>query len=144
MGQVTVTWLQNQQFVGTDSSKHSVVMSGMGPDDGVGMKPAELLLVALAGCTGYDVVSILRKKRQQLIDVQVLVNGEQDEDPPWAFNKLHVHYKVSGVGIKPATVEQAIKLSEEKYCSVSATLSKAATITYDFEVIDVTLAQQPA
>jgi putative redox protein len=136
MGQVVVSWFQNQQFVGIDSTKHSVVMSGTGPEDGVGMKPSELLLVSLGGCTIYDVVSILRKKRQQITDVRVIVSGEQDSDPPWAFNRIHVHYEVRGRGLSHEAVAQAIQLSEEKYCSVSATLSKAAELTYDFEVVE--------
>jgi putative redox protein len=136
MGQIQITWLQNQQFVGTDSSKHSVVLSGMGPEDGVGMKPGELLLVSLGGCTAYDVVNILRKKREKLTDLQVTVTGEQDSEPPWAYNKIHVHYTVTGFGLNPDAVEQAIQLSEEKYCSVSATVKKSAAITYDFEIID--------
>lgn len=137
MGDVSVTWLQNQQFVGTDSTKHSVVLSGMGPDDGVGMKPSELLLVSLGGCTSYDVVNILRKKREKLTDLQVVVSGEQAADPPWRFIKVHVHYKVTGYGLNPDAVEQAIKLSEEKYCSVSATVAKSAEISWDYEIIDL-------
>lgn len=136
MAQVSVTWLQNKQFVGTDSTKHSVVLSGMGPEDGVGMKPSELLLVAIGGCTGYDVVNILGKKRQKLTGLKIEVSGEQDADPPWRYNKIHIHYVVTGHNLNPDAVEQAIKLSEEKYCSVSATVSKAAEITYDFVVID--------
>ncbi len=137
MGQVQVTWLQNLQFVGTDSTKHSVVLSGSGPDDGTGMKPSELLLVALGGCTGYDVVNILSKKRQKLTGLRIAVSGEQHSDPPWSFHTIHIHYEVTGHGLDPAAVEQAIKLSEEKYCSVSATLAHAATITYDFTIVDV-------
>ncbi len=137
MGQVSVTWLQNQQFVGTDSTRHSVVLSGMGPEDGIGMKPSELLLVSLGGCTAYDVVNILRKKREKLTDLQVTVEGEQAADPPWPYIKVHVHYQVTGHNLKPEAVEQAIRLSEEKYCSVSATVAKSAAITYDFEVIDL-------
>lgn len=137
MGQVSVTWLQNQQFVGTDSTKHSVVLSGMGPEDGVGMKPSELLLVSLGGCTAYDVVNILRKKREKMTDLQVMVEGEQAADPPWPYIRIHVHYKVSGFNLNPDAVEQAIKLSEEKYCSISATVSKSAVITHDFEIIDL-------
>lgn len=137
MGQVSVTWLQNQQFVGTDSTKHSVVLSGMGPEDGIGMKPSELLLVSLGGCTAYDVVNILRKKREKLIDLEVTVMGEQAADPPWQYIKAHVHYRVSGFNLSPDAVEQAIRLSEEKYCSVSATVAKSAEITYDFEIIDL-------
>jgi putative redox protein len=136
MGQVTVTWLQNQQFVGTDSTKHSVVLSGTGPDDGVGMKPSELLLVALGGCTGHDVVSILRKKRQKLTDLRITVSSEQEPEPPWTFRKIHILFEVTGHDLSPEAVKQAIKLSEEKYCSVSATLSAAAAISYDYVIID--------
>ncbi len=136
MASVEVTWLKNLQFVGTDSSKHSVVISGQGSDDGVGVKPSEMLLIALGGCTAYDVANILHKKRQPLTNLRVSVSGQQDSEAPWAFHAVHVHYTVTGRGISPAAVEQAIKLSEEKYCSVSATLSKVVELTYDFEVID--------
>lgn len=136
MALVEVTWLKNLQFVGTDSSRHSVVLSGMGPEDGVGVKPAEMLLVSLGACTAYDVANILQKKRQPLTGLQISVSGEQDTEPPWVYRSIHVHYTVTGRGLDPKAVEQAIKLSEEKYCSVSATLSKAVELTYDFEVID--------
>ena len=134
MGQVQVNWLQNFQFVGTDSTKHSVVISGHGPDDGIGMKPSELLLVSLGSCTGYDVVNILTKKRQNLSGLRISVSGEQAADPPWPFQTIHIHYELRGTNLDPQAVEQAIQLSEEKYCSVSATLSQAATITYDFTI----------
>lgn len=136
MTQVTVTWLQNLQFVGTDSTKHSVVLSGTGPEDGVGMKPSELLLISLGACTAYDVVNILRKKREKLQDVRLIVDGEQDTEAPWAFRKIHLRYEVSGRGLAPEAVEQAIKLSEEKYCSVAATLRAGVEITFDYEIID--------
>ncbi|MBN1966976.1 MAG: OsmC family protein [Anaerolineae bacterium] len=136
MGRVDVTWVQNLQFVGTDSGKHSVVLSGSGPDDGTGMKPSEMLLISLGGCTGYDVVNILRKKRQKLTGLRVSVSGEQAAELPWAFETMHIHYEVTGRGLDPAAVEQAIKLSEEKYCSVSATLGKSVAITYDYTIID--------
>lgn len=136
MGQVQVNWLQNFQFVGTDSTKHSVVISGTGPEDGIGMKPSELLLVSLGSCTGYDVVNILGKKRQKLSGLSISVSGEQAADPPWPFQTIHIHYEVRGVDLDPQAVEQAIRLSEEKYCSVSATLSQAATITYDFTIVN--------
>lgn len=136
MGQAEVIWLQNQQFVGIDSTRHSVVLSGTGPEDGVGMKPSELLLVALGGCTAYDVVNILSKKRQKLTDLRILVSGEQDSDPPWVFRKIHVHYRLVGRSLDPEAVRQAIDLSKHKYCSVSATVSGSAEITTDFEVIE--------
>ncbi len=134
MGKVNVTWVQSKQFVGTDSTSHSVVLSS--PDDGIGVKPSDLLLLSLAGCTAYDVVNILTKKRVKLTGVQIIVDGEQQPDPPWTFTKIHVHYKVTGIDLKKADVEKAIELSEEKYCSVSNTLKQAVEITHEVEVID--------
>lgn len=134
MGQVNVTWVQNKTFIGTDSTNHSVVISAK--EDNVGCKPSELLLMALASCTGYDVVNILEKRRVHLTDVRVTVTGEQDAEPPWTFRKIHVHYVVAGSNLKRDDVEKAIRLSEEKYCSVSATLRQSVEITYDFEVLD--------
>lgn len=134
MTQVSVTWVNNFTFVGTDSTNHSVVISS--PKDNIGMKPSELLLVALGSCTAYDIVSILTKKRRKITGVSVTVNGQQEEEAPWSFNKIHVHYVITGHNVPPADVEKAIELSEEKYCSVSATVKKAAEITYDFEVVE--------
>jgi putative redox protein len=134
MGQVNVTWVKDFTFVGTDSTNHSVVISS--PKDDVGVKPSELLLVSLGACTSYDVVNILTKKRAKITGLQVAVSGEQDEDPPWTFRKLHIHYRISGANLKLEDVEKAIQLSEEKYCSVSATLKHAAEITYDVEVVE--------
>jgi putative redox protein len=134
LGQATVTWLQGEQFVGTDSTNHSTVISS--GKAGVGMKPSELLLVSLASCTAYDVVNILTKKRAGLTHLHVTASGEQAEEPPWSFQKIHVHYAVRGRNLKPADVEKAVELSEEKYCSVSATLRKAVELTYDIEILE--------
>lgn len=138
MKTVHVTWLQKQQYVGVDSSKHSVVMSTQDAENGIGMKPAELLLVAFGGCTSVDVVSILEKKRQPLTGLEVVVSGEQESDPPYTFRKIHVTYRVRGRGLKAKAVEQAVELSEEKYCSVGATLRAAAAITHSIEILDET------
>jgi putative redox protein len=134
MAQAAVKWLQNSQFVGIDSSKHSVVLSTQDEGNGVGCKPAELLLMALAGCTAVDVVEILAKKRTPLATLDIVVTGEQDPEPPWAYRKIHLHFRVGGVGLTPQSVEQAIRLAEEKYCAVSATVRGVAQITWDFEI----------
>lgn len=134
MAQVNVTWVQGRTFVGTDSTQHSVVISS--PADGVGIKPSELLLLAVGSCTAYDVVNILEKKRALITDVRVTVSGEQEADPPWPFRKIHIHYAVGGENLKPEDVAKAIHLSEEKYCSVSATLRQSVEITTDFEVLE--------
>jgi putative redox protein len=133
MGQVKVNWQPGGRiFIGTDSTRHSVVLSTT--DEGVGMKPSELLLVAVGSCTAVDVVNILEKKRIQLNSLEIQVSGEQDTDPPWTFRKIHIHYKLQGAELTDKAVEQAIQLSEEKYCSVSATVRATAEISTSYEI----------
>ena len=131
---VQVTWVQNEQFVGTDSTNHSIVLSTA--KDGTGAKPSDMLLVALGACAGVDVVGILVKKRQKLSGLQIQVDGQQDADPPWAFRKIHVEYIVRGQGISEKAVQQAVELSEEKYCSVAATIRGAAEITSSYQIVE--------
>lgn len=141
MSTVQVTWLQKQQYVGVDSSKHAVVMSTQDAENGIGMKPSDLLLVALGGCTSVDVISILQKKRQPITGLEVSVSGEQETDPPFTFRKVHVLYRVRGRGLKAKAVEDAVTLSEERYCSVGATVRAAAAITHEIQIIDETEAE---
>jgi putative redox protein len=131
MGTATVKWVTGKQFVGIDSTKHSVVLST--PDEGVGIKPSELLLLAVASCSAVDVVEILTKKRMPLSSLEISSSG--DQDPPWTFRKIHLHYKVSGKNLTEKAVEQAIQLSEEKYCSVAATIRATAEIVTSFEIL---------
>jgi putative redox protein len=133
MGSATVKWVKGQQYVGTDSTNHAIVIST--PMEGVGVKPSDLLLMAAAACTAVDVVDILAKKRMPLSLLEISSSGEQDEDPPWTFRKIHLHYKVGGKNLTEKAVEQAIELSETKYCSVSATLRATAEITTSFELV---------
>ncbi|MGD0709085.1 MAG: OsmC family protein [Anaerolineaceae bacterium] len=133
MANATVKWIGSKTFVGIDSGNHSVVLSTSADD--VGMKPSELLLVALASCTAVDVVDILQKKRIDLKSVTIRISGEQDVEPPWAYNKIHLIYSLSGAGLDAAAAEQAIRLSEEKYCSVAATVSGKAAITWEYEIV---------
>ena len=133
MAQAKVIWQPGgKTFIGVDSTNHSVVLST--PADGVGIKPSELLLVAVGSCTAVDVVNILEKKRFQLNSLEITVSAEQDSNPPWTFRKIHIHYKIQGAELTDKAVEQAIQLSEEKYCSVSATLKPTAEITTSFEI----------
>ncbi len=134
MATVRVKWLEKLQFVGIDGTKHSVVMSASDEENGVGMSPSQLLLVALGGCTAYDVVNILSKKRQQLTGLEVEVAGEQEPEPPWAYRKIHLTYRVRGRGLNEKAVQDAIELSRNKYCSVGATLAAAAEITYNYTI----------
>ena len=134
MGQVQVTWVQNEQFVGMDSTKHSIVLSTA--SEGTGSKPSDLLLIALGACSGVEVVGILTKKRQKFTGLQIKVSGEQDADPPWTFRKIHVEYVVRGRGLSEKAVQQAIELSQDKYCSVAATVRGVAEITSSFHIVE--------
>lgn len=134
MPEATVVWLRKEQFVGVDSSKHSVVLSTQNHDNSVGMKPSELLLVSLASCTAVDVVRILAKQRRPLKHLEVEIHGEQQQDPPWPFETIHMHFKLRGTDLTDRAVERAIELSETKYCSVAATLRSRVEITTSFEI----------
>lgn len=130
----TTRWIPGgQRFVSTDSTGHSVVMSTT--KENIGMKPSELILSALAGCSSVDVVNILSKKRTPLSHLEVQVSAEQDSDPPWTFRKIHMKFIVKGQGLTQENVAQAIELSEQKYCSVAATLRGVAEITTSFEIL---------
>ena len=134
-GQTTLRWIPGgNRFVSTDSTGHSVVMST--PNENSGMKPSELILSALAGCASVDVVDILAKKRTPLSHLEVQVSAEQDADPPWTFRKIFVKFLLKGEGLTEKNVEQAIELSEEKYCSVAATLRGKADIITSFEILE--------
>jgi putative redox protein len=133
MGTATVKWIDGKQFIGIDSTQHSVVLST--PDEGIGIKPSELLLIALASCSAVDVVEILAKKRMTLTHLEISSSAEQDQDPPWTFRKINLHYKVGGKNLTEKAVAQAIQLSEEKYCSVAATIRATAQIITDFEIL---------
>lgn len=129
----TVCWLKDRDFVGTDSNNHSVVLSGQ--KEGIGLSPSETLLIALAACSSVDVVEILEKKRKKLTLLEVTTTGERDPDPPWAYRKIHVKYRLGGQGLTDKAVAQAIQLSQEKYCSVAATVRGVARLTYDYEIV---------
>jgi putative redox protein len=129
----TVQWLSGKRFVGIDSTNHSVVLSSA--DEGVGVKPSDMLLIALATCCAVDVVDILAKKRMPIASMEITTTGEQDADPPWTFRKIHLKCRLSGAGLTEKAVEQAVQLAEEKYCSVAATLRATVEITTEFQII---------
>jgi putative redox protein len=133
MTATTIQWIGGKKFVGIDSTNHSVVLSPR--DENVGMRPSELLLVALGSCTAVDVVEILTKKRMAPASLNISVTGEQDAEPPWAFRKIHIKYVVSGNNITEDDVRKTIDLSESKYCSVAATIRGVAEITTEFEIV---------
>jgi putative redox protein len=134
MATSTVKWIDGKQFIGIDSTNHSVVLST--PGEGIGIKPSDLLLIAVGSCSAVDVVEILEKKRMPLSQLEISVSGEQDQDPPWTFRKIHVHFRISGKDLTEKAVALAIKLSEEKYCSVTATIRATAQISTDFEIVE--------
>ena len=133
MGTTTVKWIDGSKFIGIDSTHHSVVLST--PDEGVGIKPSDLLLIGLAACSAVDVVDILTKKRMPLNLLEISSTGEQDENPPWTFRKIVLHYKLGGKKLTEKAVEQAIQLSHEKYCSVAATIRATAEIITEYELV---------
>jgi putative redox protein len=133
MATATVKWITGKQFIGIDSTHHSVVLSTA--DEGIGVKPSDLLLIAVASCSAVDVVEILTKKRMPLSSLDVSVSSEQDPNPPWTFRKIHLHFRVEGKNLTEKAVAQAIELAEEKYCSVAATVRATAQITTDFEIL---------
>ena len=134
MPTVKVNWVTARQFVGTDSNGHSVVLSG--DDPAAGVRPSEMLLVALASCSGYDVVEIMEKKRRPLDFFEVIVDGERDPEPPWPYRTIRVTYRLRGKGLTEKAVVQAIDLSIKKYCSVAATVSGVARIETAFSILE--------
>ena len=134
MANASLRWAGGQTYIGTDSTNHSVVIST--PGDGVGMKPSDLLLVALCACSAVDVVEILAKKRLTLTGLEISASAEQEKDPPWTFRKIHLTYRLKGKGLNEKAVEQAIILSEDKYCSVAATIRDKAEITFEYKIIN--------
>ena len=126
-------------FVGESGSGHSVVMDGA-PEAGgrnLGIRPMEMLLLGLGGCTAFDVVSILHKSRQQISDCEVEIEAERADTIPRVFTHIRLHFIVSGRGLDKTKVSKAVALSADKYCSASRMLEKTATITHDFEIINL-------
>jgi len=134
-----VKWLDHMTFVGESGSGHAVVMDGA-PEHGgrdLGIRPMEMLLLGVGGCTAFDVVSILKKSRQAIVDCEVEVDSDRAQEVPKVFTRIHIHFIVSGNGLDPAKVEKAVNLSAEKYCSASIMLGKMAEITHDFEIVEL-------
>lgn len=136
MAKVVVRWLESHFMVGTDSNGNSIVIGKLEDDQlcASGMKPSDLLLLAAASCSTYDVVDILSKQREPFTNLQVKCEGIQTDEPPYNFIKIHLHYKVTGA-VEIKKLEKAINLSEEKYCSVINTIRPGVQITSDFEII---------
>lgn len=136
LGPVTVKWVDKQQYVGIDGSKHSVVMSTHDDENNVGVSPLQLVLIALGGCTSVDVVGILQKKRQKLTGLEVEVSAQRNGEHPRYLTKIYVTYRLTGRGLNEKAVRDAIELSEGKYCSVSESLRGKAEIVNNYEIIE--------
>ncbi|MGA8874776.1 MAG: OsmC family protein [Candidatus Korobacteraceae bacterium] len=122
-----------RQFVATSGTAHHLLIDDAAGNTGA--KPIELVAIALAGCTAFDVINILRKKRQQVTGYEVRVEADQTPDPPQVFTQVHIHHIVNGVDISARAVEDAIRLSEEKYCSVGAMVKQSAALRTTFEIV---------
>jgi putative redox protein len=138
--QTVIKWVDGAMFVGETGSGHAVVMDGA-PDGGgrnLGPRPMEMLLLGMGACTGYDVLTILRKARQSLEHCEVRVEAQRAEEVPKVFTRIHVHYRLVGRDLDRAVVERAIRLSTEKYCSATIMLGRMAEVSHDYEISEGT------
>lgn len=135
MATITLRWIEEKLMMASNSNGHSVVI-GRSPEqqfEWEGVKPSDLLLMSVASCSAYDVVEILGKQREPLEDLKVICHGDQKPDPPYSFTKIHIQYLVTGP-VNPDKLEKAIRLSEDKYCSVISTLRPGVPISSEFEI----------
>lgn len=134
--EATIKWAGDAAFVGATASGHKMVFDGP-PEGGgrdLGPRPMEAILLGMGACTSYDVVSILKKSRQEIDDCIIELRADRADGIPSVFTRIHVHFKVIGHKLNENQVERAIKLSAEKYCSASIMLGKTAEITHSFEI----------
>jgi len=133
-----VQWLDGRAFVGESGSGHAVVMDGA-PEAGgrnIGIRPMEMLLLGLGGCTAFDVVMILERMREKVTALDVSLEAERASEDPKVFTRVVLNYKFTGRGLKQANVERAVNLSAEKYCSASMMIGKTATIEHRVEILE--------
>ena len=134
----TLKWTGNRSFKATTEDGHSVTLGTAHKDSPKpGPSAMELVLMGAAGCSAFDVVSILEKSRADVRDVTIDMQADRATEPPKVFTRIHFHFRVTGKDLKPAQIERAINLSVDKYCSATAMLEKTATVTHDFDVIEV-------
>ncbi|HFT7943526.1 TPA: OsmC family protein [Pseudomonas aeruginosa] len=135
-----IQWAGEAMFLGESGSGHVVVMDGP-PDHGgrnLGVRPMEMVLIGLGGCTNFDVVSILKKARQPVESCEAFLEAERADEEPKVFTKIHVHFVVKGRSLKEAQVKRAVELSAEKYCSASIMLGRGGVeITHDYEIVEL-------
>ena len=134
-----IKWVQDATFLGESGSGHALVMDGP-PEHGgrnLGVRPMEMLLMGMGGCTQFDVLLILRRGRHQVSFCEVELEAERAETDPKVFTRIHAHFRVGGRGLTEKVVERAVRMSAEKYCSASIMLGAMAEITHDFEIVEV-------
>ncbi len=135
----TVKWIDGMMMVGESASGHTIVMDGpeeLGGKD-LGVRPMEMLLLGMGGCTTVDVVSTLKKMRENVQDCRVEISAERADEHPKVFTAIHLHFIVEGDNLNDKKITKAVSLSADKYCSASIMLAKTATVTHDFEVIQI-------
>ena len=135
---ISVEWIDDMLMVGKSDSGHAIVMDGP-PEIGgenLGVRPMEMLLLGMTGCTVIDVISTLKKMREDVVDCQTQVSADRSEEYPKVFTNIHVHFVFRGKQLNTSKVDKAIKLSAEKYCSASIMIGKTAIITHDYEIIE--------
>jgi len=133
-----VKWVEQRTFLGESGSGHTIVMDGA-PEAGgrdLGVRPMEMLLLGLGGCTAFDVIDILQRGREPVDDLAIEIEGERSDEIPKIFKKINVRYIVTGSGLNPEKVDRAVKLSAEKYCSATIMLGAVAEITHDIKIVD--------
>ncbi|MBU2710525.1 OsmC family protein [Zooshikella harenae] len=137
--QARVKWIENGMFLGESGTGHTVVMEGS-PDEGgreFGIRPMEMLLLGMGGCSSIDVISILKKARQQVSDCYVEISAERVDAVPATFKKIHLHFVITGKNLKESHIERAVNLSAEKYCSASIMLGRAGVeISHDYKICE--------
>lgn len=136
---IKVHWAGNAAFEGESSTGHKIIMDGPAEGGGqdLGPRPMEMLLLGTGACSSYDVVSILKKARQDITACDVEIRSERADSEPKVFTKIHIHFKITGVNLKEKQVVRAVSLSADKYCSASIMLGATAEITHDYEILDV-------
>ncbi len=134
-----IKWAEDAMFIGESGSGHAVVMDGPEEHGGrnLGIRPMEMMLLGMGGCTSFDVMLILKRSRQDVVDCVAELEAERAETDPKVFTKIHVHFIVTGRDLSEKRVARAVELSAEKYCSASIMLSKSVDITHDYEIVNI-------
>ncbi len=138
MDRIVAKWNGKRRFVAWDVAGHGIVMDASAEHggDGSGARPLEMVLYALAGCTGIDMVTILAKQRQDVRDLEIVVTAEQREEQPRRYRCVHIEYLLTGLDLKKSAVERAIHLSQDRYCSVASMLDPDIEVTHSYHLIE--------